>query len=78
VVDTQASQISEEDVSALQSLLGEPTTQALKELYERVIASGANRLDPKKNSVKFPHMERNQRGQAHQVSNVLFIHALDQ
>lgn len=77
VVDAQASQISEEDVSALQSLLGEPTTQALKELYERVIASGVNRLDPKKNSVKFPHMERNQRGQAHQEIRRIFKSRLD-
>ena len=63
-----SSQISEEDTSALQSLLGEPTAQALKELYERIAASGTSRLDPKANSVRLPPKERDQRGKVHQVS----------
>ncbi|KUI65571.1 Multisubstrate pseudouridine synthase 7 [Cytospora mali] len=73
----QSPQISEEDTIALQKLLGESTAQALKELYERIGASGTNRLDPKANSVKFPHMERDQRGQVHREIRRVFESKMD-
>lgn len=56
-------------MSALQSLLDEPTAQALKELYERIVASGTNRVDPRTNTIKLPPKERDQRGKVHQVSH---------
>lgn len=65
--DASSLQVSDEDLKILSDLLDEPTTQALKELLERIGASGSSRLDPRANSVKFPPMERSQRGKIHQV-----------
>lgn len=65
--DASPLQVSDEDLKILGSLLDESTTQALKELFERIGASGTSRLDPRANSVKFPPMERSQRGKIHQV-----------
>lgn len=59
--------ITEEDKKSLQKLLGSATTTALIALYERVNSSGSQRLDPQENSVKFPPMERENRGQVHKV-----------
>lgn len=65
--DATSLQVSDEDLKILCSLLDESTAQALKELFERIGASGSSRLDPRTNSVKFPPMERSQRGKIHQV-----------
>lgn len=65
--DASSLQVSDEDLKILCSLLDEPTAEALKELFERIGASGSSRLDPRANSVKFPSMERSQRGKVHQV-----------
>lgn len=60
--------ITNEDKSSLQGLLGDVTTNAVLALYDATIASGNNRLDPKANAVKFPQMERHDRGKVHKVS----------
>lgn len=65
--DAASVQVSDEDLKILCDLLSEPTTQALKELFERIGTSGNSRLDIRANSVKFPPMERSQRGKVHQV-----------
>lgn len=65
--DASSLQVSDEDLKILVGLLDESTTQALKGLFERIGASGTSRLDPRANSVKFPPMERSQRGKIHQV-----------
>ncbi|ROW14302.1 hypothetical protein VPNG_03989 [Cytospora leucostoma] len=75
--DAPSAQLSEEDVSALQTLLDEPTAQALKALYERVVASGTNRVDPKANSIKLPPKERDQRGKVHQEIRRIFKSKID-
>lgn len=66
--DASSLQVGDEDLKILRDLLDESTAQALKELFERIGASGSSRLDPRANSVKFPPMERSQRGKIHQVS----------
>ncbi|KAJ0118478.1 pseudouridine synthase TruD/Pus7 [Diaporthe amygdali] len=66
--DSSSPQVSDEDLKTLCGLLDEPTTQALKNLYETVGKAGKTRLDPRTNSVKFPPMERSQRGKIHQNS----------
>ncbi|POS78862.1 pseudouridine synthase TruD/Pus7 [Diaporthe helianthi] len=70
-------QVHDEDFNVLCELLGQPTTQALKELYERIGASGNSRLDPRANSVKFPAMERSQRGKVHQEIRRIFQSKID-
>lgn len=70
-------QVSDEDLKALRDLLDEPTTQALKELFERIGASGNSRLDLRANSVKFPPMERSQRGKVHQEIRRIFQSKID-
>ncbi|KAI3401265.1 hypothetical protein diail_11971 [Diaporthe ilicicola] len=70
--DASSLHVSEEDLKTLSSLLDEPTAQALKHLFERIGASGSSRLDPRANSVKFPPMERSQRGRIHQEIRRIF------
>ncbi|KAK7733936.1 multisubstrate pseudouridine synthase 7 [Cytospora paraplurivora] len=77
VGDAPSAQLSMEDVSALQTLLDEPTAQALKALYERVVASGTNRVDPRANSIKLPPKERDQRGKVHQEIRRIFKSKID-
>lgn len=70
--DASSLQVSDEDLKILVGLLDESTTQALKGLFERIGASGTSRLDPRANSVKFPPMERSQRGKIHQEIRRIF------
>lgn len=65
--DASSLQVGDEDLKILCDLLDESTAQALKGLFERIGASGSSRLDQRNNSVKFPPMERSQRGKIHQV-----------
>lgn len=62
-----AREITDEDKGTLQSLLGDVTTSAVLALYDSTVASGNTGLDPKANSVKFPQMEREDRGRVHKV-----------
>lgn len=55
-------------MAALQKLVDVDASAALVSLYEKTVASGNTRLDPKANSVKLPPMDRSVRGQVHQVS----------
>lgn len=63
-----AREVSDEDKTILQSLLGDATTSSVLSLYDRTVASGQERLAPKDNSVQFPPMEREIRGKVHGVS----------
>lgn len=67
VAAAPAREVTDEDKSALKSLLGDDTALALLSLYDNIVASGTTRLDSTANSVKFPQMEREVRGKVHQV-----------
>ncbi|PSR94452.1 pseudouridine synthase [Coniella lustricola] len=64
--------VSAEDEKSLQDLLGQDTTAQLKDLLQRIIASGMTRLEPKANRIKFPPMERETRGKAHHQIRRIF------
>ncbi|KAJ4414587.1 multisubstrate pseudouridine synthase 7 [Gnomoniopsis sp. IMI 355080] len=72
-----AREITDEDKAALRSLLGDVTTSAVLGLYDNTVASGNTGLDPKANSVKFPQMEREDRGRVHKEIRRIFDSKLE-
>ncbi|KAJ4391486.1 multisubstrate pseudouridine synthase 7 [Gnomoniopsis smithogilvyi] len=76
-VAAPAREVTDEDKGTLQSLLGDATTSAVLALYDTTVASGNTRLDPKANSVKFPQMEREDRGRVHKEIRRIFDSKLE-